>query len=177
MSKGKGSAWERDVAKLLTTWLTGKPKPYVWWRMPSSGAMATISEENKELSGDIMAMRPEGAFLTDKYSIECKVGYPSSSFHKHLKGLKNDEIRDFWKQACRDADIADKKPLLIYKKKNYNALVGIEIFDYEDQLFNLPSICMRFTAEQAQDTTLPDVAFYDMEEFFKAVSPDDVRKI
>lgn len=167
----KGSAWERDVAKLLTTWLTGKPKPYVWWRMPSSGAMATISEENKELSGDIMPMRPEGAFLTDKYSIECKVGYPSSSFHKHLKGVKNDEIQDFWKQACRDADIASKKPMLIYKKKMCNALVGIEEGDYVVQLSHLPSITMKFSF----DIELPDVTFYDMTDFFGLVSPDDIR--
>jgi hypothetical protein len=169
----KGSAWEREVAKLLTTWLTGKPKPYVWWRMPSSGAMATISEENKELSGDIMAMRPEGAFLTDKYSLECKVGYPSSSFHKHLKGVKNDEIKGFWKQACDDANKADKKPMLIYKKKLHNALIGIEEGDFAVQLSYLSSITMKFDL----DSPLPSVSFYDMEEFFKAVSPDDVRNI
>ena len=115
--KGKGSLWERDIAKTLTKWLTGKEKPYVWWRMPGSGAIATISEENKELSGDIMPLRPEGAFLTDKFSIEAKTGYPSSSFHKHLKGVKNDEIRLFWEQCCGDANRASKLPMLIYKKK------------------------------------------------------------
>jgi hypothetical protein len=171
----KGSTWEREVSKALTMWLTGKPKPYVWWRMPSSGAMATISEENKELSGDIMPLRPEGAFLTDKYSIECKIGYPSSSFHKHLKGVKNDEILDFWKQCNRDADLADKKPMLIYKKKMHNALIGIECNDYEDKLYRLPSITMAFTPEQAGDQSVPDVSFYDMTEFLKAVSPEDIK--
>lgn len=169
----KGSTWEREVAKTLTVWLTGTPKPYVWWRMPSSGAMATISEENKELSGDIMPMRPEGAFLTDKYSIECKVGYPSSSFHKHLKGVKNDEITDFWKQCNRDADLADKKPMLIYKKKMQNSLIGIEEGDYVVQLSGIPNITMKFGI----DIDLPDVSFYDMTDFFRLVSPDDVRKI
>jgi hypothetical protein len=174
---GKGGDWEREVAKTLTTWLTGSPKPYVWWRMPSSGAMATISEENKELSGDLIALRPEGAFLTDKYSVECKVGYPSSSFHKHLKGVKNDEIKDFWEQCCNDANKASKKPLLIYKKKMHNALIGIEMPDFEFKLAHLPCICMRFSPDQIGDVHLPDVAFYDMKEFLKAVSPDDVRNI
>jgi hypothetical protein len=174
---GKGGDWEREISKTLTTWLTGAPKPYVWWRMPSSGAMATISEENKELSGDIMPLRPEGAFLTDKYSIEAKVGYPNSSFHKHLKGVKNDEIKDFWEQCCRDAIKASKKPLLIYKKLRCNALIGIEMGDFRDQLLGLPRVCMRFSEEQTNEVDLPEVAFYDMTAFLEAIKPDDIRNI
>lgn len=173
--KGKGSTWERDVAKTLTKWLTGNEKPYVWWRMPGSGAIATISEENKELSGDIMSMRPEGAFLTDRYSIECKVGYPNSSFHKHLKGVKNDEIRLFWQQAVDDANRADKLPMLIYKKKQYNALIGITDFEgvLKHKLRNIPSIIMTW----GDYDDLPVVHFFDMEEFLNTVTPEDIKSL
>ena len=169
--KGKGSAWERDISKTLTKWLTGTEKPYVFWRAPSSGAMATISEENKEISGDIIALRPEGAFLTDKFSIECKVGYPTSNFHKHLKGVKNDEIRSFWSQCCGDADRADKLPMLIYKKKQYNALIGVSVIN--DKLKEIPSIIMTW----GEYDDLPICHFFDLEEFLNTITPDDVREL
>ena len=169
--KGKGSLWERDVAKTLTKWLTGSEKPYVWWRAPGSGAIATISEENKELSGDIITLRPEGAFLTDKFSIECKVGYPNSNFHKHLKGVKNDEIRLFWEQACGDADRAGKLPMLIYKKKQYNALIGVTVLN--DALLEIPSITMSW----GEQYDLPNCHFFDMEEFLNIVSPEDIKNL
>lgn len=169
--KGKGSTWERDVAKLMTKWLTGTEKPYVWWRMPGSGAIATISEENKELSGDIMCLRPEGAFLTDKFSIECKTGYPTSSFHKHLKGVKNDEVKAFWIQSCGDADRASKLPMLIYKKKQYNALIGVTVLN--DKLRELQSITLTW----GEDVDLPTCHFFDLEEFLATVSPEDIKTL
>lgn len=171
---GKGSSWERDIAKRLTKWLTGKEKPYVWWRMPGSGAIATISEENKELSGDIMALRPEGAFLTDKYSIEAKNGYPSSSFHKHLKGVKNDEIRLFWEQCLGDANRANKLPMLIYKKKHYNALIGISELKgvLKQKLECLPSITMTWVSED-----IPTCYFFDMEIFLNTITPEDIKSL
>lgn len=169
--KGKGSAWERDVAKTLTKWLTGSEKPYVWWRAPSSGAMATISEENKEISGDIIALRPEGAFLTDKFSIEAKVGYPTSNFHKHLKKVKNDEIKGFWVQACNDADRAGKLPMLIYKKKQFNALIGVSVIN--DKLKEIPSLVMTW----GEYNDLPVCHFFDMEEFLNTITPEDMKNL
>lgn len=169
--KGKGSTWERDVAKKLTKWLTGQEKPYVFWRAPSSGAMATLSIENREVSGDIIAIRPEGEFLIDKYSIEAKIGYPNSNFHKHLKGVKNDEIRLFWEQACGDAERADKLPMLIYKKKQYNALIGVSVVP--DKLKDVFSI----TISWGSKNHLPICHFFDLEEFLITVSPEELISI
>jgi len=172
---GKGSSWEREIAKILTKWLTGSEKPYVWWRMPGSGAIATISEENKELSGDIMPLRPEGAFLTDKFSIEAKNGYPSSNLHKHLKGVKNDEIKAFWEQCVGDAIRADKLPFLIYKKKQYNALVGISDVEvgFNNKLEHLPCITMNW----GDTCDLPVCHLYDMQKFLNTITPEDIKAL
>jgi hypothetical protein len=169
---GKGSNWERDIAKFLTKWASGKEKPYVFWRAPGSGSMATLSEENKEISGDIVALRIEGAFLTDKYSIEAKNGYPNANFHKHLKSNKNDEIKSFWEQCCRDAFNANKRPLLILRKKGYNAIVGISCNEIINKIKDLNSISMAFENEY-----LPSVCFFDMKSFFDRITPDDIRKL
>lgn len=172
----KGSAWERDVAKFFTLWASGKKKPYWFWRTPGSGAMATLSLENKELSGDIHALHIDGCFLTDLFSIELKDGYPKGSFYKHLKSNKADSVRGFWAQCCSDALRASKRPMLIWRKLNHNAVVGIEnwlndeLCDVVD-LFVLPSLMLRF------NTDLPDVAFYDMKKFFDVVKPITIKEV
>lgn len=162
--KAKGSAWEREIAKALTMWVTGKEKPYVFWRSPSSGALATISQ-SLDTSGDIIAIRPEGKFLTDIYSIEAKNGYPAASFDKHLKKTKNNDIESFWKQCVSDAEKAGKMPMLIFKKKGCQPIVGI-IAD----VGNLKYISLKFI-------TLPTVRFYDFYNFLESVKPENIGSI
>jgi len=84
-SKAKGSSFEREIAKFFTNWLTGQSKEYYFWRSPSSGAVSTISQANGEISGDIIALKPEGGVLTGKWSVEIKTGYPIVLFINILK--------------------------------------------------------------------------------------------
>jgi hypothetical protein len=170
----KGGAFEREMAKFLTVWLTGKEKPYVYWRTPSSGGMATISEQNKEISGDIIALRPEGAFFTDRFSVELKTGYPKATFHQHLKENKNFEIENFWKQCIRDAQKADKRGMLIYRKLGFPIIVGIgcqEKFLLKDYLKDMKSVQLIF------DNGTPSIAFFDMKDFFELVTPEVIKKL
>lgn len=173
--KAKGSAFEREICKKLTSWVSGQEKPYIFWRMPASGGMATISEENKELSGDIISVKPEGAILTDKFSLECKCGYPNSSFDKHLKPNKKNEITAFWIQAYNDAKQADKIPMVIYKKTNHPILLGIpeSIVKNFPSIKNIPSLSVKFEKE----TNLPPVTFFDFYKFFDKVTVEDIKRI
>jgi len=164
---GKGGDFERDVSKFLTVWLTGKKKPYMFWRMPGSGGLATIHEENVGLSGDIRSLSSESEWLTDKYSIECKNGYKTTSFWQHFKNIKGFNLEHFWKQCVDDASKGDKEPMLIYRKKGNPELVG---FDHYWPGLNLPSIRMLFSKEKK----LPPLVFYNMKEFFKKMTPKDI---
>jgi hypothetical protein len=168
-SKAKGSGFEREISKFFTEWLTGQSKEYYFWRSPSSGAISTITQGNGEISGDIIALKPEGTILTGKWSIEIKTGYPSSSFHKCLKGVKNDEIEAFWKQSVGDASRSKKQPMLIYKKKGLNILVGIpSTNDYHELTGHLKSITVNY------GNNLPPIQFFDMKEFFVSVKPENI---
>ncbi len=169
--KSKGSAFEREIAKTLTKWCSGQDKEYWFWRTPSSGAISTITQGNGELSGDIIALLPEGTFLTSKFSIEVKVGYPNSNFHKHLKGVKNDEIRLFWEQCCGDAERSKKSPMLIYKKKQYNTLIGISYLN--SKLGEIPYIQLNW----GELYDLPKIYLFDMEEFLCTISPEDIKNL
>lgn len=168
-SKAKGSGFEREISKFFTEWLTGQSKEYYFWRSPSSGAVSTITQGNGEISGDIIAIKPEGTTLTGKWSVEIKTGYPNSNFHKNLKGVKNDEIFGFWQQSVGDASRSNKQPMLIYKKKGMNTLVGIPVpNDFNDLTGHLHSVSLSFGGK------LPEVRFFDMKEFFVAVKPENI---
>jgi hypothetical protein len=169
--KAKGSNWERDVCKFLSVWLTGQEKPYQFWRMPASGGLATIDELNADLSGDIRALTPEAELLTSVYSIECKAGYPKTSFWQHFKDIKNFPIEQFWEQCVRDATKANKKPMLIYRKKGNHPIVGISDITGMLDLMRAQSISLTFTDIKA----LPRLTFYNMEEFFKMVTPEVLK--
>ena len=171
----KGGDFEREIAKYLTKWASGKSKPYWYWRLLGSGSVATLSEANKELSGDLHALKPEACFLTDRFSIECKTGYPNTRFHQHFKGIKTFHIREFWKQTVRDAERAMKYPMLIYRRKGMKPIVGIDLIVYHNVGFKLQR-CGFISLGNFEDD-IPPIWFYDMEDFFKTISPDDIKEI
>ena len=170
---GKGGDFERDVAKDLTLWLTGKKKPYKFWRMPGSGGLATIHEECVDLSGDIRSLDSDGEFLTDIFSIECKNGYPKTSFWQHFKNIKHFNIKEFWIQCCNDAFKSDKKPMLVYRKKGRKPIVGIDYTTFVDieMITKLSSVILNWNDE------LDSVVLFDYKDFFEMVKPDNIKEI
>ena len=65
--KRKGSNWEREASKLLTSLIPES----VWKRIPSSGAIGTNMSE-PDLCGDI---KGEVKGFPKKFRVEAKVGY------------------------------------------------------------------------------------------------------
>jgi len=170
---GKGGDFERVIAKTLTVWLTGKEKPYMYWRMPASGGLATIHSECGELSGDIRSLHKDADFLTDTFSIECKNGYPKADFWHLFKSVKNFDLRNFWEQCVNDAQRASKLPMLIYRKKGKKIIIGIQEKDRSSlNLTCLPTLIINFCMGD-----LPAAAFYDFESFWKNISIEDIKKL
>jgi hypothetical protein len=171
---GKGGDWEREVAKFLSKWLTGDEKPYQYWRMPGSGSLATIHEENIGLSGDIRSLTPEAEFLTDTFSIETKTGYSHASLDKHLKYNKSDPLKSFWEQCLNDAMKSNKFPMLIYKKKGLpTPWVGITRQIYiglRDNIEDLRFIHLYWGRD------LLDTYFFEMKELFDLITPDIIKR-
>lgn len=172
----KGSSFERDIAKYLTKWLTGETKPYMFWRMPASGGLATIHEECVGLSGDIRSVHKNAEFMTSIFAIECKTGYPRTSFWQHFKNIKNFPLEQFWTQTCNEA--VDKEPMLIYRKKGNKPIVGISDRSWSKlaafvAIGNLKCIIM----DWGDYNELPRLLLYDMEQFFNMVKPDDIKEM
>lgn len=169
--KCKGSTFERNVAKILTKWVSGKEKPYIFWRSPSSGSLATLSAA-EDVSGDIIAIREEGKFFTKVFSIETKDGYPEADFWKYFKTVKNNEIDDFWKQCQGDAQKAGKKGMLIFHKKRQNILVAIDIgmVSFLERFVTLPNGLALYNSRT------PSPMFFEMEKFFTIVKPEHIKE-
>jgi len=174
--KSKGSGFEREVAKFLSKWMQGTEKPYIFWRTPASGAMQTIhSDEN--MSGDIIAVRSEGKWLTDTYSIEIKNGYSNTSLDKFFKYNKSDPLKSFWSQCVNDANESEKYPMLIYKKKGMSTLwIGIDVNSYNN-LKNYLSKLRGMTLQWSEDDNLPFLYLYEMKEFFNNITPDILKEL
>ncbi len=178
-SKAKGSSEERDVCKYLSKWLTGREKPYQFWRTSNSGGTSTVVSENIHMTGDITSITPEGRWFTDLFSIEVKTGYGDADFHKHLKNNKSTEVELFWAQCCKDANRAHKYPMLIWRKKGYPLVVGFnrcieEMFPRNSYI--MACVSMKFPYKDGKQY-LPDLYFYNFEDFFSTITPDDMKKI
>jgi hypothetical protein len=169
---GKGGDFERDIAKFFTKWLTGKEKPYKYWRQDASGGLATIHRENVHMSGDICSLARDADFLTDIFSIECKTGYPKTSFWQHFIPTKF-TLEEFWKQCVKDAP-ENKSPMLIYRKLRRKPIIGINsnIQDkISDLVDDLNTILIKFNHE------LDNIWLYDLDDFFERVKPENLKNI
>jgi len=165
-----GSTFERDIAKYLTVWVTGQEKPYVFWRSPGSGGLATLNVLNKEISGDIIAIKSQGEFFTNVFSIECKKGYGSADFWKFLSDVNND-IEKFWTQCCTAAIKTNKLPMLIFKRSNTkNVIIGLsynDVIEYLPKLLGIPNIIV------SKNSSI----FFNRDTLFKLLTIDDVKQL
>ena len=146
--------------------------------MPASGGLAKISELNYNLAGDIRAIHPDAEFLTSIFTIECKNGYPKTSFWQHFKGIKNFNLESFWLQACGEAMGSNRRPMLIYRKKGNKPLIGItddvaaELSEVTD-LCEMPSIFMNWPMIK----NIQSMYLFPFEEFLKSVDPDEIKEV
>lgn len=140
MAKGKGSAFEREIAKQLSLWWTEGERDDIFWRTNASGARFTARRKQGKTTegqgGDITFTDPIGKGLIDVFSIELKTGYSTKT--KTKKGLRftNWCVLDLidgssaapiftkmWKQCVNDAEATERKPMLIFRRTLRSACV------------------------------------------------------
>jgi hypothetical protein len=137
--------------------------------------VCTVLEDNQTLSGDIIAVKPEGVFLTNIFSIELKTGYAGASFDKLLRNNKNNEILSFWDQCTGDAVKANKLPLLIYKNGATNwVATSYEFIKAYEEYCGSSIFTLRNLRYDFGKTT---IYFFEFNDFFNTVKPEDVKKI
>ena len=126
-SKTKGAAFERDMCRVLSLWVTDGARQDVFWRSAMSGGRARVRYNKGEQpdvgGGDITAVAPAGHSLTDLFIIECK-SVRDANVLALFTGGKTGVVK-FWEQACRDADDFYRQPMLLVKQYRQPVLIGL----------------------------------------------------
>lgn len=140
--KAKGSAFEREICKKLSLWITNGQKDDCFWRSAISGGRATVAKRKGKVvrqDGDICTVSPEGHVLTDVWFLECK----------HVRKLDLEQfliqghglLATFWKKAVKQAGA--KNPIIIAKQNRWPILVITNIGLLGPMLNRVPLISTR----------------------------------
>lgn len=122
--KSKGAAFERDVCKQLSLWLSEGKRDDLLWRSAMSGGRATIGrrtgKERLAQAGDISAIDPLGDKLTSLFAVECKcvASLGIESFCLRRVG----SLGAYWTQTCLAAPLG-REPMLIAKQNRSETLI------------------------------------------------------
>jgi len=138
---GKGEGFERDMCRVLSLWWTIGDRDDVFWR--NRLRKTQKSSDAKHQLGDVVALDPIGAPLTNIFNIELKTGYSKRRKGKRVKNVPWDLLDlvdsrgdpvlvDFWKQTVKDATLSYRYPLLIFKRDYHRPVV---VMDKQNFLF------------------------------------------
>ena len=117
--KQKGGAFERLVCKQLSLWMSRGLRDDLFWRSAMSGGRATLQhrkgKRNQTQLGDISAIHPQGARLTDLFVIECK-SVKDLGLHGLFFAPPFGALIDYWAEVVRVAEACKKQPMLIARQ-------------------------------------------------------------
>jgi len=126
-SKRKGSSYERDVARILSKWVTGTYDEIIYWRDSGSGSVSTIAKKNGKsasgLDGDFLCVDTseksiEYKQLLDIFFVDAKC---LGNVHLNMINEKNQKSNQLLQniiKVFKDAKSSKKIPMLIVKATN-----------------------------------------------------------
>lgn len=159
-SKNKGSAFERKIAALLTSW-----SGMEFHRTPGSGSLHWKDDNN--VTGDIVA--PFN--INFPISIECKKHEVDWEFDKIL--IETSSIWKFWKQACEDSLRHEvKEPWLIFAK-NHREIYLMMNYSFFEKLSTKQSK-LKENPFIIITTRNKNTVIIDFKSFLNAVSLNDI---
>jgi hypothetical protein len=125
-NRGKGAEFERTICKELSKWVSNGERDDIFWRSSMSGGRHTVRKKAGlhalSQTGDICAVHPDGHWLLEKFSIECKY-YAKLDIDSVIFGrAEKFKLLKFWEQCKRDCTSL-KEPLLICKQNYQNPII------------------------------------------------------
>ena len=181
-NKGKGSAFERFIAKYISKWILQdeNAEPIIWRSSNSGGTFTTNrlrgNAKQAKMAADLIAIDPRAEWFMDIFSIECKNGYKSANIFSTFKNSKSDVLKSFWEQATRDAKLSNRIPMLIFRPLGNSELIGLPKEVVEEKFKELPT-----RAEQQVsikfNSTLPGLFLCKMSIFFEMYKPETLKPL
>lgn len=138
--KGKGSSFEREIARELSLWWTEGERDDVFYRSHASGARFTqrrkSGKDTAMQGGDITCSDSIGEALIRIFNFELKTGYGS----KTKTGVARWDVLDiidsrqkyptlhmFWEQCNGDAEKSGRVPSLIFRRNVRSACIVFHV--------------------------------------------------
>lgn len=188
----KGSPFEREICRKLSTWWSEGTRDDIFWRSAASGGRATVRSKLGKSTfgqyGDITAVDPIGQPLTRAICIECKRGYSRFSFADAVD-------REFhhaptaWEAFVAQADSSarasgalawaliqrrDKRAALVFVPRDfYLRLRDVGAFRWRPS----PFVQMLVTIRTAKARVPVSVVCVTLDDFLEAVTPEHVRRL
>lgn len=135
----KGSAFEREVCRILSFWVSDGKRDDIFYRSQASGARFTARRKSGKdtafQGGDVCFSDPEGYLLCSNWSIEIKTGQGWKTRVRDENGKivkklqerwdvmdvidshqKKTTLEIMWEQCERDAGLTSREPILIFRR-------------------------------------------------------------
>lgn len=145
-NKQKGSAFEREICKKLSTWWAGRDD--VFWRSSNSGGRATIRKKQGKGTygqyGDIACTDPIGHPFLKVFTVELKRGYSKCSVADLIDSMPKSAPSQFAKfvsQAKEEAKNAGSYFWLLIVKRDrkreiiYMPVDAVRLFGFRKIIF------------------------------------------
>lgn len=162
-SKQKGAAFEREVCKALSEWITRGRKSDCFWRSAMSGGRATFARKTtgdslSRQAGDICAVSPEGHVLTDAFYIELK-HVKDLHIDRMLEGIGN--LHKYWVVAQAEANQYKKIPMLIAKQNMMPTLIVTPLDELDYFVSTAGMRCITVHAHHTSDHQTIEIRLLD----------------
>jgi len=126
--KAKGSAFERDVAKALSLWLTrGTDSTQLILSVLSGGwSHGHKAPSGFRQVGDLAPNGPFGEAFRREYAVECKHRRSIDLYGVWTRSAASDDLKGWWKKICEDSEAAGVMPMLIWRQNGRPIMVAME---------------------------------------------------
>jgi len=116
-SKRIGSNYEREIARVLSKWISGKDDPLICWRNSGSGSVSTNERKKGKsgitLDGDFQCLNPVYQFMFDTFCFDSKCYKDCNPYFINDKNMKSNSILNQWIKVCKEA--GKKIPVMLVK--------------------------------------------------------------
>lgn len=179
-TKGKGSAFERFIAKEFSKWIANDPnvEPLIWRSSNSGGTFTTNrlrgNARQAKMASDLVSIDERSKWFMDIFSVECKTGYKSANIFATFKDSKSDVLKSFWEQASRDAALSNRIPMLVFRPLGNSELIGLPYDLVKIKLYKL--IPKQFVIIKFNDS-LSILFLCKLSDFLKSYTAEEVKEI
>ena len=175
----KGSAFEREICKSLSFWLTNGKRDDIFWRTAGSGARAEtrkkVGKETAFQNGDLAFIDPIGETYLRFFFVEIKKGY-----NKHLdilsfvdKAGKHQILKAWLNKACKQRRPGQIIQLIVKRdlRKTFVVIESVCFVLLENQIGVYP-----YRSIQINDNGF-DVMVLNYDEFYTWFKPEHLKRL